>query len=796
MSAVLASAHRGPDPEWPWPWGQPRAFGTKAETLAFLGPRISAARVLPLFAVRRDDWDRSERDVLQSLFALNWAQSALIVRSSALCEDSQSTSYAGAFDSILNVVGPAAMRLAIGSVFTSYGNDDPAQLVLIQPMLDEVAESGVVFSRDPSTGAPVFVINAASGSDTQAVTGGRQAPIRHSIVSRAASRHAPEPQRPILRLIENVEALTGSDCIDIEYAITKTGAIYLLQARPLVMQERPALDDASYNDCLGRIQAKIQAQAGPHPFLYGRRTVYGIMPDWNPAEVIGTRPRPLAMSLYKSLVTDSIWAYQRHNYGYRNLRSFPLMQDFFGVPYIDVRVSFNSFLPNDLPDELATRLADHYIDSLVDQPALHDKVEFEIIFSCYTFDLPERLETLRSQGFTSSDLSCLSACLQALTYRIIDSETGLWRQDLAKLDQLTARFDALNAARIDPVSRIYWLLEDCKRYGTLPFAGLARAGFIAVQLLKSLVSVGVLTEQNYQEFLGSLETVSTDMSRDLQKLPRADFLARYGHLRPGTYDIRTQRYDAAPDTYFNWARPDRALEHPEQRPFSLTLRQMNAIERLLKEHPLSGSVIALFNFLKAAIEGREKAKFLFTRNLSAALEELACLGEAHGFSRDDVSFLDIGTIASLYASAEVVQPMLARSIAEGRARHERTCALVLPPLITAPEDVWAFDMGASAPNFITLKAVEASVAQAENVKALPGAIVMIPNADPGYDWLFSHNIAGLITAYGGANSHMAIRAGELQIPSVIGAGAVLFQEWSKARRLSVDCANRLVIPLA
>ena len=27
------------------------------------------------------------------------------------------------------------------------------------------------------------------------------------------------------------------------------------------------------------------------------------------------------------------------------------------------------------------------------------------------------------------------------------------------------------------MTKVYWLLEDCRRYGTLPFAGLARAGF-------------------------------------------------------------------------------------------------------------------------------------------------------------------------------------------------------------------------------------------------------------------------------------------------------------------------------
>ena len=79
---------------------------------------------------------------------------------------------------------------------------------------------------------------------------------------------------------------------------------------------------------------------------------------------------------------------------------------------------------------------------------------------------------------------------------------------------------------------------------------------------------------------------------------------------------------------------------------------------------------------------------------------------------------------------------------------------------------------------------------------LKGAIVCIPNADPGFDWLFSHQIAGLITAWGGLNSHMAIRAGEIGLPAVIGAGEVLYQQWSGAQKLNLDCAGRRVNILA
>ena len=39
---------------------------------------------------------------------------------------------------------------------------------------------------------------------------------------------------------------------------------------------------------------------------------------------------------------------------------------------------------------------------------------------------------------------------------------------------------------------------------------------------------------------------------------------------------------------------------------------------------------------------------------------------------------------------------------------------------------------------------------------------------------------------------MAIRAGELELPSIIGAGEMLFNRWSSARVLHLDCAGQRV----
>ena len=111
-----------------------------------------------------------------------------------------------------------------------------------------------------------------------------------------------------------------------------------------------------------------------------------------------------------------------------------------------------------------------------------------------------------------------------------------------------------------------------------------------------------------------------------------------------------------------------------------------------------------------------------------------------------------------------------------------------------PKDLRVFLYPESQPNFVSLNEVTAEVVDltgcSEPSPRLSGKVVLIAQADPGYDWLFGQNIAGLVTMYGGANSHMAIRSAELGLPAAIGVGESLYAQYRRAAVLKLDCGGR------
>lgn len=777
-------------------------MNTKAKTLKKIKDNLKTVKVLPMAIVQYKCYlDRGLSELNQ---ILELPGDTLVVRSSSVNEDSKSFSNAGKFLTLLNVKKEQKdVEDAIKQVFDSYKpNICDEDEVLIQPMLKESLMSGVAFTLDQDTGAPYYTINYCEGSDTEAVTSGQGKSLKTFIIYKnKIEKIEDEKIEKLVKALKDLERFFDNEALDIEFAFDKNDMLYVLQTRPIATGFKTVSNEVDIEGSLRRIYKKTVKLSKKHPFLMGEGTCFGVMPDWNPAEILGERPKKLAISLYKELVTDSIWAHQRFNYGYRDLTMHPLMISFCGIPYIDTRVSFNSFIPVNLHPAIAEKLVNYYLEKLRKFPGFHDKTEFKIVYSCYYFGLPEELKELKKYGFNDNEISRIEFSLLELTNRIINQKNGLYKDDIEKIRVLEENYQRIMNSDISLVDRIYWLIEECKAYGTLPFAGVARAAFIAVQFLKSFVKLNIITKEEYDLYLNSLSTVNRELGEDVIKLKKGQlskkvFLEKYGHIRPGTYDILSKRYDEDFDGYFLLD----GIEEKEVRNDSNKLEVFDEEKKRLIQTQIdyNGLLISaedLILFIKNTIEGREKLKFVFTKALSDILRLVEELGNRADVSVYDMAYIDISIIKNLYVDLYTgdLHSLFMENIKANKRQYECATKIKLPSLITNPDDIYSFCLLEEEANYITQKSVVADVCLYEEGIDITGKIVMIQAADPGYDYIFSRGIVGLITQYGGANSHMSIRCSELGIPAVIGAGEKLFNEWKGYNKILLDCLKRQVI---
>jgi phosphohistidine swiveling domain-containing protein len=198
----------------------------------------------------------------------------------------------------------------------------------------------------------------------------------------------------------------------------------------------------------------------------------------------------------------------------------------------------------------------------------------------------------------------------------------------------------------------------------------------------------------------------------------------------------------------------------------------------------------LLTFSRESIRLREEVKHSFTRLLSEAMEILVRYGATVDLDRDDVSFLTVADIRWVEQLTTGRARRLVASARRNRKQWKRDLTVRLPDIISREADLFFSRAGVAQPTFVTRKRVDAPVAT-PGESDLQGTVVFIERADPGFDWLFTHDIAGFVTRFGGENSHMAIRARELDLPAVIGAGD-RFDQWSSFDRIVLDAASRVV----
>ena len=186
------------------------------------------------------------------------------------------------------------------------------------------------------------------------------------------------------------------------------------------------------------------------------------------------------------------------------------------------------------------------------------------------------------------------------------------------------------------------------------------------------------------------------------------------------------------------------------------------------------------------------SKFIFLINIFKNLKKLA---NEIDIDFNELEHLDIKIILNAINNLE--QDKLKKIILDNIRSNKRSFKfsrfVLTPDFVKDQNDFDFFHEIDTKENYITNKIIHGDLLflrKKIDYRLLNNKIIIIENADPGFDFLFSHNIKGLITKYGGANSHMAIRCMELGLPAIIGLGTKKYLELINVKKIFIDCRNK------
>ena len=198
------------------------------------------------------------------------------VRSSALSEDSAQASFAGEFETVLNVGTDHEIHEAIYTVYrsrqservqaysTAQGIDQAHHIAIVVQLMVPSEISGVLFTADPITGSFAGMIgNYVHGLGEQLVSG--EVNAYDFTLSRPKGKyHGPDEFKKyadnLYRYAAKLEKELESPQ-DIEWAVAK-GKLHILQARPITTLIAGNLDTYDINESLARDDLWVNTNVG------------------------------------------------------------------------------------------------------------------------------------------------------------------------------------------------------------------------------------------------------------------------------------------------------------------------------------------------------------------------------------------------------------------------------------------------------------------------------------------------------------------------------------------------------
>ena len=733
------------------------SYGNKAKNLEYVAKNTDIE--IPYFKeIYFDDLNNIE-NIIDSF------SQKIMIRSNSSSEDKEFSSSAGKYLSI----GPIerndleTIKKSWEMVVGSYEEQDN-QSVIFQNYIENAKSVSVLTSYKVGSDSAYRTFSTYYGSETDAITSGKYSEVNNFFMHRSFDilPKKYEKYNVYLKIITQLEDLFKNKQLDIEMVLDKNNSPQLLQVRPLMgkkLNKKSIFDEKNAIDRNLKNYKKLNKTTADR---FGTNQIYSNMSDMNPAEMIGKKPDNIAFGLYKFMFTDTTWNIQRGEFGYRKYSGGKLMELFNNVAYINVNHSLNSFLTRSLQKESCEEIINYQLNKLKENPHLHDSIEFDISRSSYVFDTVEE--------FSKEYKNIISP-----------SEIIKWHNDLIQIDtQNKSTLEKNKKIILSTFSKLNKSFEYSKKENiklirdtmALPFTHHSRLGFVYFAQLNSLLKKEVITEDQKKLLLLSVNSISTKMKADayevkIGKKTLEGFLDVYGHIRAGNYNLLSSNLK-------NNLNFTESLINNSEQPLGDNILPKDIYTNIeeyftINEIPLEAS--AWIDMFQEGISTRENSKFYYTKGIDGILNEV---GEKNTSDRELFDLLDI-------------------EFSEENTSDMRLKNVLMPDLITSNEDFYFYEEMSKNGNYIGQGTVIGDVLLIDNEANRPNnlenKIVVIPAADPGWDWIFNYKIKSLVTKYGGPNSHMAIRCAEHNIPAILGIGENNFTVISNSKSLKIDFSN-------
>ncbi|GAA0570307.1 phosphoenolpyruvate synthase [Paractinoplanes ferrugineus] len=798
-----------------------RLAGAKAANLAALSG--SGVRIPPWAAISSADFDRLADSELTELIREAYERAgggAVAVRSSGLEEDGSAHSFAGQFDTFLNVTGLDEVldkvRACRASAFSErsrhyrQGNGlagEPAGMgVLIQRMV-RAEVSGVLFTADPVTGrrdrfvvsavyglgegivsgavdADTAILDARSGTVLETELGDKAERYDHAAGGGCVVTAVPEAERAALSLAkvdlaelhaagrEIAEFFGGPQ--DIEWAVAD-GQLWILQARPITARPAGADGELRIWDNSNIVES-FRGVTSPLTFTFAAM-VYGAVYD-SFARSLRVPDRQLRQM--REWLPNLLGSF--HGRVYYNLLNWYRLQRI--PPFYDINrrlLEVAMGVDESLPDEIAETLYPYEFDSARQRRAARARTTATFFWKFFRMDHDVKRFTAyfyeQYAVFDKRDYASMPAAETYRAFQKLHRDLLLRWGPMQMLDStilLSMGVLTVLGRKWLPDTAPQWLTWAAARPGAdVESAEPARAMTALAALVKSddrLISLiqetepaaipAALAEHGHTELLAAVEA----------------YVAEHGYRSPDELKLEVPDLREDPASLYLMLRD--ALRAPPETEGNDTAQEY------LDQH-LRGPKRWIYELVRRkasrSLAHRERLRFCRTRAFGSAKQILRALGRhLHSVGAidrfEDVFLLRLDELSGAY-EGKIAHDELRDVVAVRRRTQQRQSTLSAPPRFetrgapywqgnldgwTAPQqDVGELRGTPSAPGIATGRVVVADRPQDVN-----GGILVTYSTDPG--WVAAlPNAAGLIIERGSPLTHVAIVARELGVPTIV-----------------------------